>query len=114
MQAGKDGFVLLWTLFFLGIVGFLPDIPHCERAPRAPCFGERVDFAALGDFAKIKHFLQFFFEDKVGTGNNVCAAQGQQQKHFNGPLTEAANLVKEKETVDRLIEEYMLNLKKVK
>ena len=92
MQTGKDGLILLFVLSFFAIVGFLPDIPHCERAPRTPCFRKRIDFAAFVNFAQIKHFLQLFLEDKVGTGYNVCAAQSQQQKHFDGPLAEAADL----------------------
>ena len=92
MQTGKDGLILLFVLSFFAIVGFLPDIPHCERAPGTPCFRKRIDFAAFGNFAQIKHFLQLFLEDKVGTRYNVCAAQSQQQKHFDGPLAEAADL----------------------
>ena len=91
MQTGKDGLILLFVLSFFAIVGFLPDIPHCERAPGTPCFRKRIDFAAFGNFAQIKQFRQLFLEDKVGTGYNVRASQSQQQKQFDGPEAEAAD-----------------------
>ena len=36
--------------------------------------------------------MQLLLEDEVGAGNDVCAAERQQQKHFNRPLAEAAHL----------------------
>jgi len=68
-----------------------PHVPTGDGAVRAPAFSEFEELFGLGHVFFAVGERPAFFYAEVMDGQDVRAAQAENQKHFNGPGADAAN-----------------------
>jgi len=77
-----------------GIAGALagaPHVPACDRTVGAPAFAEGKEFLGLGHALFAVGDGPAFFHSEVVDGEDVRAAEAEDQKHFDGPGADAAD-----------------------
>src|SRR6266851_7527291 len=76
-----------------------PHVPTGDGAIGAPAFAEREEFLGLGHMLFAVGDGPAFFDAEVVDGENVGAAEAEDQEHFDGPGADAAD---RDETFDEL------------
>src|SRR6202041_2689059 len=68
-----------------------PHVPTGYGAVGTPAFAESRQLARLGDFFFAVGEGETFLHAVIVDGQHVGSAQAEDQKHFNGPRTDAAH-----------------------
>src|SRR6267154_4537282 len=77
-----------------GVAGALAGAPHVptgDRTVGAPAFTEGQEFLRLGHVLFAVGDGPAFFDAEVVNGENVGAAEAEDEKHFDGPRADAAD-----------------------
>ncbi len=77
-----------------GVAGALagpPHVPACDGAVGAPAFAEGEEFLGLGHVFFAVGDGPAFFDAEVVDGEDVGAAEAEDQEHFDGPGTDTAD-----------------------
>ena len=74
-----------------GAVAGAPHVPAGDGAIGAPAFAEREEFFGFGHVLFAVGDGPAFFYAEVVDGENVGAAEAENQKHFDGPGADAAD-----------------------
>ena len=77
--------------FVAGALECAPHVPAGDGAVGAPAFAEFQEFFGLGHVLLTVGDGPAFFHAEVVDGQNVGAAEAENQKHFDGPGADAAD-----------------------
>src|SRR5467141_1410396 len=84
-----------------------PHVPACDGAVRAPAFAKGEEFFRFGHVFFAVGDGPAFFDAEVVDGEDVRTAEAEDQEHFDGPGTDAAD---GDETLDELFVGELLGL----